>query len=361
MMFGAYVKKSVVFVDANPHICAKVKISGGGKCNLTNENVSAKNYLGDEAFISKSLERYSNAETLEFFAKHGVVPSVKKDGQYFCKSSSEVLGALYRASSHHTFLLNQKVKNVTFENGEFITELDGERVSSKKLVVASGGVSYQSLNASDIGYKIASSFGHEIKPPTPALVGLTLQKEQFWIKELSGVSVSAKIKYRDFLYEGDLLFSHKGISGPVVLNASLRWEKGGIAIDFLPTFTFKNTIWQDKKQPTTLLPLPKSFTKAFLNSVGLADKPFKSYLSDEREKIISLKNYTMSPAGTFGFSRAEITKGGVKSDDITPVTFESERRRGLYFIGEVLDVSGELGGYNLQWAFSSGANAAKNF
>jgi predicted Rossmann fold flavoprotein len=362
-MFGAHIKKQILFVEANPYFGAKIKISGGGKCNLTNECVSSKNYLGDDVFINETLEAFSSKETLGFFAKFGVKPSVKKDGQYFCKTSNEVLNAFSKANAHHQFLFGKKVKNLFFKNGEFVAELENDAIVSKRVVVASGGLSYQTLNASGIGYEIAKNFNIEIKTASPSLVGLSLQKEQFWFKELSGVSLRAKIKCGDFSYDGDLLFSHRGVSGPVVLNTSLRWKSGTISVDFLPDFdmALSGEIWNEKRQLTTILPLPKSFIKAFLSSLCLSDKALKSYSLNEREKIVLLKNYIMAPAGTFGFSKAEVTKGGVATEEITSQTYESKKQRGLYFIGEVLDVTGELGGYNLQWAFSSGFCAAKNF
>jgi predicted Rossmann fold flavoprotein len=360
-MFGAHSKKEILFVDANPSIGAKVKISGGGKCNLTNKDVSAQNYLGDEIFIKQNLDSFNSLNTLDFFAKQGVYPVLKDNGQYFCNSSKEVLSAFALTNSHHKFLLGKKVLNVEFHKDSFITHLHEATIISKKLIIASGGVSYPKLNSSDIGYKTAVKFAHEVKTPNPALVGLTLQKEQFWMKELSGVSMHVKIKYEDFIYQGDMLFSHFGISGPVVLNTSLRWERGKIVIDFLPFLDFDTPIWSEKKQLTSLVAAPKRFIKAYLHSCGILDKPMRLYGDGEKEKIALLKNYSMPPAGTFGFNKAEITKGGVRVDEINPKTFESKIQKGLYFIGEVLDISGELGGYNLQWAFTSGANAAKNF
>jgi predicted Rossmann fold flavoprotein len=362
-MFGAHIKRQILFADANQSVGAKIKISGGGKCNLTNMHINPQNYLGDEAFIKNSLDSFSSGDTLDFFAKYGIFPTKKDNGQYFCDNSKEVLSALILANSSHKFLLGSRVNDIRFDKGSFIVCFEDKNVTAKKLIVASGGISYPKLNASNIGYKIAEKFAHEIKTPMPALVGLTLQKEQFWMRELSGISLHARIKYENFVYEGDMLFSHFGISGPAVLNTSLRWERGKIEIDFLPylDLTVDSFIWNEKRQPTSVIDVPKRFIKAFLNSFGIVDKPMRSYSNFEKEKIILLKKYAMPIAGTFGFNRAEITKGGVKTYDINPKTFESRVQKGLYFIGEVLDVSGELGGYNLQWAFSSGANAAKHF
>ncbi|MDR0762206.1 MAG: aminoacetone oxidase family FAD-binding enzyme, partial [Campylobacteraceae bacterium] len=335
LMFGAHCKKQILFIDTNPSIGAKIKISGGGKCNLTNKHVSAKNYLGDEAFIQKNLDSFSSSDTLEFFERYCVFPTLKENGQYFCSSSKEVLSAFASANSHHKFLFKSKVLDTEFSKDNFVIHTDKENIISKKLILASGGVSFPQLNASDIGYKTAKKFAHEIKMPNPALVGLTLQKEQFWMKELSGISMKVRIKCEDFIYGGDMLFSHFGISGPAVLNTSLRWERGRIAIDFLPFLDFglHSPLWNKKRQLTSVIEAPKRFVKAFLHSCGILDKPMKSYSNPEKEKIILLKNYLMPIAGTFGFSKAEITKGGVKTDEINPKTFESKIQKGLYFIG----------------------------
>ena len=183
-------------------------------------------------------------------------------------------------------------------------------------------MSYPSLGATDIGFKIAQKFGHTIIAPNPALVGFTVQKDQFWFKNLSGLSLEdVEIKVEDKVCRGGMLFTHKGCSGPVILSTSLYWQKGQISIDFLPS----------KKSY-----LPKRFKKVIQNSK------------------FDIHNYSFSPAGNFGYTKAEVTKGGVDTNEIDVNTMESNLQKGLYFIGEVLDVTGELGGYNFQWAFSSG-------
>ena len=232
-------------------------------------------------------------------------------------------------------------------------ETDKGILAAKKLVVASGGMSFPRLGASAIAFEIAESFGHTVHPPKPALVGLTLQKEQFWMKALSGISLPVTIRVGAKKIAADMLFAHKGISGPAVLNASLYWEKGEIEIDFLPGFVINDTFWRLHKQLSTALPLPKRFTKAFLASVGMADKAVHTLSKEEKERITSLHGYRFAPAGNFGFSKAEVTKGGVVTDEIDPKTMMSRKCEGLYFLGEALNVTGELGGYNFQWAFST--------
>lgn len=358
LMFGSHVKQKITFLETNSYFGAKLKVSGGGKCNITNESVSLKNYFYDNNFTLKALNFFTCKDTLEFLKKHNVSAQIKTNGQYFCSSSKEVLNIFSKTTSHHNFFYNTKVLHVKTKNDEFIVKTDKNTFTCKKLIVASGGVSFASLGASDIGYKIAESFGHKVTKLSPALVGLTLQKEQFWMKSLSGISCLIEAKIGEQTYKENLLFSHKGISGPAILNASLRWEKGAISINFLPEFDFKT--WDEKKQLTSILPLPKRFVKAYLKSEELSDKPLKDYSDKEKKIILKLKNYIFSPAGTFGFSKAEVTRGGVCMEEIDDVTFESKKQKNLYFIGEVLDVTGELGGYNIQWALSSAFSCAKN-
>jgi predicted Rossmann fold flavoprotein len=215
------------------------------------------------------------------------------------------------------------------------------------------------LGASSIGYDIAQSFGHNIVKTAPALVGLTVQKEQFFFKELSGVSTEVKIHIAQTVCEGALLFAHKGISGPAVLDASLYWEKGQIIIDFLPNFSWKS-IQGSKKLLSSLLPIPKRVTKAFLLQFCLEDKPYHQFTKQEEQVLHTLSYYGFSPAGTFGYTKAEVTKGGVNTSEVDSHTMMSKKEHGLYFIGEVLDITGRLGGYNFQWAFSSAYSCAQS-
>ena len=178
------------------------------------------------------------------------------------------------------------------------------------------------------------------------------------MKELSGISFPARIHVSGKTLDEDLLFAHKGISGPVVLSASLYWHRGEIIIDFLPGFDL-DTIRKEKKLLSTALPLPKRFMKAFLESAGIEDKPCNRLNPEERERLSSIRAYAMAPAGTFGLSKAEACRGGVACGELEPTSMESKKIPGLYFIGETVDVTGELGGYNFQWAFSSAVVAAK--
>ena len=351
----------VALVDANPKIGAKLLISGGGKCNLTNRFVTENNYLGDTSFIAPILADFDASATLSFVKQNHLSLEERDHGQIFCASSAKELVSIFgRLTSHCTFYLSTKVTHVE-KKEHFTVHTDRGDLCAKKLVVASGGLSYASIGASDIGYKIAEHFGHTIVTPSPALVGLTLQKEQFWMKELSGIALPITLHVEGKSFSENLLFAHKGISGPAVLSGSLYWKKGNITLDFLPHIKSMDVLFkqQSKKQIITALGLPRRLIKSFLDAVGMEDKVLSKLTAEERALICSLKAYTFAPAGNFGYTKAEVTRGGVRTDEIDAKSLESTKCKGLYFIGEVLDVTGELGGFNFQWAFSSASLLAK--
>ena len=399
--------KNVAMLEKNATPGKKILASGGGRCNVTNRRIDASNYLGDADFATNILKNLCFKDVLKFFGE--LKFNEQKQNQFFCESGAkDVLGVLLkraRQSGAHIFCgvcVKSARKILTDENGQIldvspaqncdknltdfetkfdqneqnlnevfeVVAEDGEKFYAKNLVVASGGLSYKSLGASNIGYEIAQSFGVKVIQPAPALVGFTVQKEEFWFKNLSGVCFPAEISVvyssknavnRELKtppkFAGDILFTHKGISGPAVLNASLFWQKGLIAINFCPNFSIE-TAQKSKKQLSTVLPLPRRFTLEFLHAAGLSDKPYCEYQADETAKISRLFAYEFAPAGTFGFERAEVTKGGVDTDALD-ANCEHNCTSGLYFIGEVLNVTGMLGGYNLHLAFACAANLAK--
>ena len=360
MLASLLPEKSALIIDANPKPGEKIRISGGGKCNLSNMRMDASFYRGESRFVSAVLRRFDQNDLISWLQKRGLRPVVRKKRQYFCPhSASELLSLFYKESAKQHFLPNERVLEVTEREGLFTVKSDRRRVYASAVVVASGGLSFPKLGASGIGYEIAEKFGHTVIKTAPALVGFTVQKEQFFFKELSGISTDVVICVGKQRCEGALLFAHKGISGPAVLDASLYWEKGMITIDFLPDFDWK-TLRGSKKRISSLLPLPKRVTKAFLLQFNIRDKAGREVSSEETALLKRLNEYAFAPAGTFGYAKAEVTKGGVSTEEIVVDTMESKRKKGLYFIGEVVDVTGRLGGYNFQWAFSSAFVCAEN-
>lgn len=349
----------VGIVDVNFKVAQKLKISGGGKCNITNVTMSENNFDGDEAFISHALKYFSKDDLLKFLQNHGVLPVIRKGRYYFCKDSSdEIINILKKETRHVDMLLNREILKVTKNGDIFEVKTSKGLLKSKKVVVATGGKSYKTLGASDIGLSIAKDFALKVKEFSPALVGFTVQKDQFWMKELSGLSCYVHIKVRDKLLKEEMLFAHKGISGPAVLSASLYWQKGNLSIDFLPNHNILELIKGSKKLLSSAIPLPKRLSKAILKALGVEDTECKKITSHAKAELEKIHNYEFAPAGNFGFTKAEVSRGGVLSSEINPKSFESWHVEGLYFIGEVLDVTGELGGYNFQWAFSSGVVCA---
>lgn len=348
---------SIAIIEGNNRPALKLKASGGGKCNLTNVEVDESHFLGSETLVKQALKTFGQKALLDYFHQGGLRPVIRKERYYFCpKSSDEVISILMGRSSGCELVLGHKILSVEGET-PFVITTDKGKFSADQVVIATGGASYKELGATDIGLKIAQHYGIKTVPFAPALVGLTLQPKEFWMKELSGISFPARIHVAGKTLDEDLLFAHKGISGLVVLSASLYWHKGEIVIDFLPDFDLKK-IQKEKKLLSTALPLPKRFIKAFLDAVVLEDKPCNRLQDDEWEKLLSIRHYTMAPSGTFGLSKAEACRGGVACEEIDAQTMESTKVRGLYFIGETVDVTGELGGYNFQWAFSSAVVAA---
>ncbi len=361
MLASLLPRNTASIIESNSKIGAKILISGGGKCNISNAKMGTEYFWGDEDFVAPALQMFCEKSLILWLKKQKLQPVIRKETQYFCeKSASELLDVFARESKKQKCLLDEKVLDVSKRGDFFSVKTDKRTLTSKYVVLASGGLSFPRLGASSIGHDIAQSFGHKIVKTAPALVGFTVQKEQFFFKELSGASCEVKVTVGDAVCEGDLLFTHKGFSGPAALDASLYWEKGKMEIDFLPSFSWEK-VKGSKKQVSSIFPLPKRITKAFLVQLGLEDKPFVKVTPEELEKLQLLNRYAFSPAGTFGYSKAEVTKGGVCTDEVDANTMMSKKVKDLYFMGEVLDVTGRLGGYNFQWAFSSAYVVYKHF
>jgi len=360
MLASLLPKQKATLLEVNTKLGAKILVSGGGKCNISNMSMGSQYFLADKDFVTPSLQRFDEKALMQWLSRQGLKPVVRKETQYFCKESAkEIMQVFTKTSQTQHICLGEKVLSVRKREGMFYVTTERKTYSAKILVVASGGLSFPVLGASSIGYDIAKYFGHTIVKTAPALVGFTVQKDEFFFKTLSGVSTEVVITVGDTVCQGALLFAHKGLSGPAVLDASLYWEKGKISIDFLARFSWKS-ISGSKKQLSSLLPLPKRLTKAFLIQLQLEDKPYYLYTQSEKEKLFILNDYSFAPAGTFGYSKAEVTKGGVETLEVDSHTMMSKKEEGLYFIGEVLNVTGKLGGYNFQWAFSSAFSCARS-
>ena len=361
LLYTALSREKIALFESEDQIGKKLLISGGSRCNITNEKVSSENYLGDSNFFYEVYNSFSNRDFLEFLHSRKLFPKIEKDGQYFCKSAKRVVEFFQREVRKADLYLSEKVSDIELlEDGEFLVKSSKRTLKVKKVVIATGGLAYPQIGATDFGLKIAEKFGHTINRTSPALVGFTVQRDQFWFKELSGVSLPVNIAIGENVVKGDILFTHRGVSGPAILNSSLYWQKGEISIDFVPHLTFQKILKERReKTPLTAFDLPKRFIKAFLNSIELPTKKLKEYKVDELEKLKTVKNYFFAPAGNFGYKKAEVSRGGIAVDEVDSKNMESKLVPNLLFIGEILDITGEVGGYNLQWAWSSAFKANK--
>lgn len=362
LMLASHLKNhKVCLIDSNDKIGAKIKISGGGKCNITNKVVSSKNYLGDASFVQSILDQLTPKAFLHFCKNNNLEVHFNEKlvkGTYFCTTSNDVISMFKRLTGHCKYYMNSKVLDVEFRE-HYTIKTKSRNIQAKKLVIASGGLSFTSLGASSIAFDIAKKFGHSINVLNPALVGFTVQKEQFWFKNLSGISCHVKATVENRSFEGNILFAHKGCSGPVILNSSLYWKKGKMSLDFLPNKNIEYYLKGNKKI-SSALPFAKRFTQEFLASIEVEDKAVSGLSEDEKEKLQQLKNYEFSPAGNFGFTKAEVTKGGINTTQVNHQSMQSNLQKDLYFIGECLDVTGELGGFNFQFAWASSFVCAKH-
>lgn len=356
LMCATYLNKSlsVAIVESNDKLAKKLKISGGGKCNITNKFVDAKNFDGDAKLLKNVLDSFSRDDLLRFLDENNIELEVRKNRYYFCKNSADdIINLLKKKSQYSHILLNHEIKSLEKEGDVFMLQTSKGLLHSKSVVVATGAKSFKNLGASEIGLSIAKSFDMEVTEFTPALVGLTTQPKEAWMKELSGLSCYVHIQVADRLIKEEMLFAHKGISGPAILSASLYWKKGTISIDFLPNKNIFELIKGSKKQISSLMGLPKRLSKAILKAIDIPDIECKKIDVKMKEKLQKLHNYEFAPAGNFGFTKAEVSRGGVLASELNFDSLESKKVDKLYFIGEVVDVTGELGGYNFQWAFSS--------
>lgn len=367
--------RSVHVLDHSKKPAEKIRISGGGRCNFTNLETEPKRFLSENPHFAKSaLARYTPWDFCSLMAEHGLTWHEKTLGQLFCDQKSGaviemLLSELERAGG--TLSLNTRIDSVAADAGGFLAHTSEGPVRASSLVVATGGLSIPKMGATAFAYEVAKQFGHDIVTPRPALVPMTFtddHKDAF--SALSGVSipVEARAEIGPSFVE-NLLFTHRGLSGPSVLQISSYWQQGeAITIDLLPGSDALNLLKSAKsnapKQPLGQMlaeHVPARFADYACARFGGAPKTRLAELSNQRldEMAQGLKAWSLKPAGTEGWRTAEVTAGGVATDALSSRTMESQIQPGLFFIGECVDVTGWLGGYNFQWAWASAAAAAE--
>ena len=358
--------RKILLLEHNVKVGRKILISGGGRCNFTNLWVHPENFISQNSHFCKSaLSRYNEKDFISLVEKHKIPYHEKTLGQLFCDGKSiEIVSLLLKEceDANVNIKTNCKVEQIGKENLFKIKTKLGEFIS-ESLVIATGGLSIPPLGATDFGYKIAEQFRINIVKPEPSLVPFTWDKDDLQhFCDLSGISADALVTCKKESFRGNILFTHKGLSGPAILQISNYWREGDeIEINLLPEISLAEKIkeWKLENPGAILISLlsailPKRIVQRFIELSGY-DKPVNQYSQSEIENAAKLfHEWKITPAGTEGFEKAEVTKGGIDTNELSSKTFETKKVKGLYFIGEVIDVTGWLGGYNFQWAWSSG-------
>jgi len=357
--------RRVLVVEKAEAVGRKILISGGGRCNFTNLGAGPANFLSANPHFAKSaLARYTSRDFLALVERYGIAWHEKTLGQLFCDGSAKQIVAMLLAECEKGGVevrTAQEIASVARNDEGFLVTANGETHRAPSLVIATGGPSIPKMGASGIAYDLARQFGMKVVEPRPALVPLTLGGEDVLFRELSGVSapveaIAGKARFREAA-----LLTHKGLSGPAILQASSYWRHGEVLrIDFLPDKPHGWLVDRKAKTPQALFAsvlredLPERLADTLAGRLRLSG-PLQS-LSDKalRQAEERLRNWQFHPNGTEGFAKAEVTAGGISTAELSSQTMEAKKVPGLYAIGEAVDVTGWLGGYNFQWAWASG-------
>jgi len=351
----------------------KILISGGGRCNFTNVDAGPTNYLSDNPHFAKSaLARYTPRDFIELVERYGIAWHEKTLGQLFCDDSAKqiVQMLLDECGSTVDILCDAHVSAVVHDGGAFAVTASGEHFTAPNLVIATGGPSIPKMGATGFAYDLARQFGLKLVEPRPALVPLTLGEEDVLFRELSGVSAPvsahAGTGKRKTRFNEAALFTHRGLSGPAILQISSYWRSGeDVGITFLPHVDVDWLLELKHDRPRAGLRsalrehLPDRLADALAEKLGIETE--LGNVSDKALRAVAQKlaDWRFSPSGTEGFAKAEVTIGGISTSELSSKTMEAKQVSGLYAIGEAVDVTGWLGGYNFQWAWASGVACAE--
>ena len=362
--------RRVLLVDHADQPGKKILISGGGRCNFTNLGAAPDRYLSANPHFSKSaLRRYTPQDFIELVDRHRIAWHEKTLGQLFCDGSARQIVAMLMeecARGSTRISLGRSVTDIQHADGHYRVRYGDEEAAAPALVIATGGPSIPKMGATGFAYDLARKFGLKIVEPRPALVPLTLGGEDVLFRSLSGVSADVIARFGKAEFREAALFTHKGLSGPAILQISSYWRHGEqIGIDFLPTRGSNWLVEAKRVRPRARLHgllgevLADRLAETLARRIGLwtelANTPDRALEAAERR----LGNWPFSPNGTEGFAKAEVTAGGISTAELSSQTMEAKTVPGLYAIGEAVDVTGWLGGYNFQWAWASGWAAAQ--
>lgn len=371
--------RAVLLLDHATRLAEKIRISGGGHCNFTNRHAGPKNFLSHNPhFCRSALARFTPQDFIALVEKHGIRYHEKKLGQLFCDDSAQQIIDLLRqecATAGVEWQMPCRVQSINpakpdaDSSGGFVLETDRGGIVTDALVIATGGLSIPQIGASPFGYRVAEQFGIAVTPLRPALVPLTFAPEQLaCFADLPGVALDAVVSCKGARFRENLLITHRGLSGPAILQISSYWQPGeAIHINLLPDLDAAALLLA-QRHSASLLPnllaqyLPRRFAQAWSETSAAAQplKPLQHYSENELRQIAAqLHDWQVTPSGTVGYKKAEVTLGGVDTRELSSKTMQANKVPGLYFIGEVVDVTGQLGGFNFQWAWASGYAAGQ--
>jgi predicted Rossmann fold flavoprotein len=359
--------RKVLLVDHAKKIGEKIRISGGGRCNFTNIHTHPSKFISNNPkFIISALKKYTQNDFIDLIKKHNIKFHEKKLGQLFCdESAQQIIDMLLLECKEVNVTLKKdtKILDINKEDDKYFIIIDSDKYLSKSLIIATGGLSIPKIGATHFGYDVAKKFNLKIIKTLPALVPLTFSEKILAIcKELTGLSVEAIVSFKKTFFEEGMLFTHRGLSGPSILQISSYWKLGDdIKVNLSPKLDVDKFLNDKKisnpKQDISIIVseiLPKRLAHIICNENNVSGN-----ICELSNKLLgslsnSINAWAINPTGTEGYRTAEVTLGGIDTEEISSKTMMSKKHPGLFFIGEVLDVTGHLGGYNFQWAWSSG-------
>lgn len=363
--------KRVCVLERNTRAGKKILISGGGRCNFTNQDATHDNYVSRNPHFCKSaLARFSPYDFIDYVERYNIAYHEKHRGQLFCdQSSKQIVAMLLQECALHAVDIHYDHNVTSIEaNTVFTIRTETKTYTAPQLVIATGGLAFPRLGSTDFGYRIAQQFGHDIVTTQPALTPVLWNSRDHdtWA-DLAGIASPARVQVGDYTDCDDLLFTHHGLSGPVVLRASLHWDNQcPWIVNFFPHTDIAQQLTTLHQQRSALLPraicaqtLPQRLASALTTALDY-EKPLTHFTEVELQELIhGLTHVTWHLGGRAGYDKAEVTSGGVCTKSLSSKTMESMKQPGLFFIGETVDVTGELGGYNFQWAWASAHAAAQ--
>jgi len=359
--------RKVLLVDHYKKIGEKIRISGGGRCNFTNIHTNPNKFLSQNPkFVRSALSQYTQNDFINLINKYEIKFHEKKLGQLFCDhSAQQIVEMLLKECelANVTIIKEFIIKNVTKENDQYLVSTKTDKYSSQSLIIATGGLSVPKIGATSFGYEIAKKFDHDIIETLPALVPLTFNEKILEMcKELTGLSVEAIVSFNKTLFQEGMLLTHRGLSGPSILQISSYWKQGdNIKVNLSPKLNIYQLLEEKRKlnPKFDILNIVSEILPKRLAQIICSENKVSGNISELSNKILkqlgeNINNWLINPTGSEGYRTAEVTLGGVNTKELSSKTMMSNKHKNLFFIGEVVDVTGHLGGYNFQWAWSSG-------